>query len=36
MKTTYHTDVQETLMNEIELGVEEMEEVVAPGVIIQE
>ncbi len=31
MKTTCRTDAQETLTNEIELRVEEMEEVIAPS-----
>lgn len=31
MKKTYCTDTQETATNEINLSVEEMEEVIAPG-----
>ena len=34
MKTTYCTDAQETLTNEINLSVEEMEEVIAPALTI--
>ncbi len=34
MKTTYCTDAQETVTNEINLSVEEMEEVIAPALTV--